>query len=276
MKSKVHILAFVRKPELLNAALLIFRTIRTGFPTADIHVWGNALPVDAVPIVGQRAAAVGATFVNLPMTTHDMWIEKLIEVEPGPIWVCDTDVVFFSKMEGWFDRDKVSMAGRWEPDFWEPFTETVRVERLQPAVMWLDCPRLRSDIREYLALFPLPFGLTAQVPLVRQHFVPVRGGPPLFYDTMAGLWQAGIGQRFDHRLDHAFEHLHCSTYIDLIGQTIGDGKLEDVHKLIYIHPVKARLMRDTQADYYRRQHDALTKMGIRVEARPHGSRKIRR
>ena len=43
MKSPVHILVTVRKPELLPAALLVFKTLEVGFPTTPVYVWGNGL-----------------------------------------------------------------------------------------------------------------------------------------------------------------------------------------------------------------------------------------
>ena len=37
----VHILVTIRKPDLLPAAMMVFKSIRVGFPTAHINVYWN-------------------------------------------------------------------------------------------------------------------------------------------------------------------------------------------------------------------------------------------
>ena len=59
MKRVVEILVTIRRPELREMAVLTLRTLRVGFPTAHLVVWGNDLgPADAA-FVAQRAAQAG-------------------------------------------------------------------------------------------------------------------------------------------------------------------------------------------------------------------------
>ncbi len=248
----VHALATVRRPELLDAALLVFRTVRDGFPTASLNVWGNALPAREQWIVGNACRAVGAGFTNLRPTVHDRWLEELVQESVRPFWVLDTDVCLWENVEGFAKEWKangVEFAGRWEPAFDEESTGSLHVERLHTALMWIDPSRVRAAIRTRMAQIPAPWGHKADFTFLRQSFVPLRSGRTLFYDTMAGLWQAGIGTPFTKAQDAAFDHLHCGTYVDLIGPALSTN-LAATHQAIYRDHKLARGMLAGQMEYY--------------------------
>jgi hypothetical protein len=246
----VNILAYVRTAELLDAALLVFRTLRVGFPTAMVNVWGNALAYPFERAVAKAAKECGAFFSNLPATEHDVWLEGLLHLATQPFWVCDTDVVFWDSLEQ-FNTDCVAMAGRFEPAFDEEFTGTLHMERLHTAVMYLDPAAVRARMRAWVAAIPEPFSRTAEFPFVRQHFIPVRGGRAVFYDTCAGLWQAGIGTKFDEARNDCFDHLHCATFADRIAPKLSCDLLA-AHRAIYEDHNRARGMRHEQQKYYER------------------------
>jgi len=249
--SQVHILATVRKAELMSAALLVFRTLRVGFPLAEVVVWGNGLSGGAEAVVGDAARQCGARFINVPQgTVHDAWIEDLIESQMAPFWICDTDVVFWEAMPQ--PKRRTVLSGRHEVEFEEEWTRTRHMERLHTAVMWIDPGLLRSAMREWMARIPAPWGQKAEFPLVRQAFVPLQQGRKrvtLFYDTLAGVWQAGIGTPFTEEQNQAFDHLHCATYADVI--TLQG--LRATHEAIYRDHTVARGMRRQQDEYYARR-----------------------
>src|SRR5262245_61557198 len=214
MQTHVHILASVPKPEALDAAKLVFKTLRVGFPTAEIWVQGNGLDVEAAgEIMAQVKSLTGTAHYtwSRAMVPHDQWLERLICEAPGttPTWVCDTDMVFFGPVEQ-FKPEYASLAGRFEPAFHEEFTDTVHVERLHTCLLHFLPGQLRAAMREVTGRWPTypPFFRTSQTALIRQTFVPRRKEKTLFYDTAAGLWHAGIGQAFPPDIDAAFEHLH--------------------------------------------------------------------
>jgi hypothetical protein len=248
MKPTVHIYATVRKPELLQAALLVFRTLRVGFPSATVCVWGNALAPAAAAVLAQAAQAVGGAFVNLPASSHDRWIEGLLARSTEPFWICDTDMIFWDKVEGW--RGKL-FAGRYEPEFDEEWTRTRHVARLHTCLMWIDPVAVRSAMRTWMARYPLPWRNSAQFPFVAQHFIPA-GRTTLFYDSCAGLHQALGGTRFTDRQNAAFDHLHFATYADLIGPHLKGiaGGIQERFEAIYRDPGLARGIQVEQAKYY--------------------------
>lgn len=248
---RVFILATVRKPELLPAALLVFKTLRLGFPEALVSVTGNQLSRPAEAAVCAAAAERVCGFHNSaqPMV-HDRWIEALVLGQTEPFWVCDTDVVFNARMEGlmpWHPED--ALAGRLEPGFEEEFTGTYHVGRLHTAVMWINPLRLREQMMAWMCRLPEPWRASAEYPFVRQHFVPRLGGRPLFYDTMAGCWQAGMGRPFNEGTDASFDHLHCATYADLVDAPSLSG-LREMHAAIYADPARAVELRPMQQRYY--------------------------
>lgn len=266
MKQVVHILATVRKPELLRAALLVFSTLRVGFPTADVCVWGNGLAGDATAAVAAEAARVGARFHNLPATSHDCWIDGLIAQANGPFWILDTDVVFHSTVEGFAEGaaggTPALLRGRFEPDFYEEFTDTVHVARLHTCLMWIDGPALRCAMRGWMARFPLPWRNSAQFDLVHQHFIPRAGGKALFYDSMAGVYQALVTSdewrvmSFSAEEDGCFDHLHFATYVDQVEGSLHGvkGGLRERFELIYDAPGLAKGILAEQRSYYAKRN----------------------
>ena len=256
MKAPVHILATVRKPELLPAALFVFKTLRTGFPTAPVTVWGNALEGSARDAVERAAALAGATFRNIPATAHDRWIEILVETHHEPFWVCDTDIVFWQSVEGWPTPEHFS--GRLEPEFADLWMQTRHVARLHTALMQFNPSPLRSALRAWMCRIPQVWRRFAEFPFYRMTFVPVRGADPLCYDTGAGLWQAGLGTPFTEKQNAAYDHLHCATYVDAITTELGP-KLRALHQQIYHKPELARGLRAGQDEFYR-QHNGKGKL----------------
>jgi len=253
MKPVLHILATVRQPELLQAAVFVFATLRTGFPTAEVFVWGNALPPASAAVLAQFAAAAGGKFHNLPHTSHDVWIEGLLARSTMPFWICDTDVAFWNKVEDWFALDDdVALAGRFEPAFDEEWTRTRHEERLHTCVMRFNPSALRAAIHRAMAKIPPPWGHSGEFPMVRQTFVPVRGQATRFYDTCSGIWHAGIGTAFTGTQNECFDHLNFATYVDLIAPHLRGiaGDISERFAAIYAQPELARGIRADQDEYY--------------------------
>jgi len=254
MKSPVHILCTVRKPELLPAALLVFATLRTGFPTSPVMVWGNGLTPEHAKIVAGHAAFVGGSFQNLQPTCHDAWIEQLVLNQAAPFWISDTDMVFLDECEWFFDNEDrdTLFAGRLEPAWREPWSQTQTVERLHTCLQWFNPAALRGAMLRWQRQHVPEVFHTAQVPMIRQHFVPIRSNDhgPILYDTTAGLYQAGFGTPFTEKQNACFEHLHAATYADEVGKCAVLKDLPAVHQAIYANPQLARGIRQQQNEFY--------------------------
>lgn len=266
----------------MDAVRLVFGTLRTGFPTARVEVTGNGLDWGAAQEVQGLCHRVGGNYTHGRETSHDAWIENLIMTKAQPFWICDTDVVFFGCVENWFEGSRVSVAGRFEPEFLEEWTRTRHVARLHTCLMYVNPNLLRPAMRAWQGQVPALWG-SAQMNLVRQMFIPVRNaaewrmqngkvsdkGETLFYDTMAGCYQAGIGEPFREVQDEAFEHLHCGTYADLVSPHLSLPDLQASHRAIYAEPARARGIRKEQMKYYAMRRPGSTLVieqeGARVE-----------
>ena len=233
MTAPVHILCTVRKPELLPAALLVFRTIRVGFPKAKIVVWGNGLEPACANFIDFAASLVGGTFQMLKPTSHDAWIEALVMNERDPFWICDTDMVFFDMVEHFFDYPGETLyAGRLEPAWHESWNNCDKPERLHTCLQWFNPAALRGAMQRWCRQRVSALLSTSQLPFIRQCIIPGRDGNTL-YDTTTGLWQAGFGTPFNDEQNSAFEHLHAGTYIDDVGRCEKYKDLPLIHQAIY-------------------------------------------
>jgi hypothetical protein len=247
MTTKVHILATCLDQALLPNTLLVFRSLRIGFPTGQFVVGLNDLRLlDALQV--RRAAPEGTVCYNTS-TTHDAWIEQLLYRECDPFWVVDTDVVFSGLVQDWPVPEH--FTGRLEPAFHEEWTRTMHVERLHTALMLFNPVPLRSAMGRWLrAGTPEGFPFVPETQFVRQQHIPVRDGETLFYDTCAGLYQAGLGTPFTAEQNAQFAHLHCGTYANRISRTSSLSNLSAVHRQVWKDPSQAPGLLAAQEQYY--------------------------
>lgn len=252
MKIKVHILATHLQGCNLAATLLTFKTLRTGFPNADITVWGNGLSAYSDPIVASSARSLGCSYVASKSTNHDKWLTFLLAESPEPFWVCDTDIVFHSSVEGFADS-KDHLAGRFEAPFMEPWSKTQKVSRLHTSLLWINPQMLHDLIQRWMRKWhPSGFPFLPEVEFVRQHYIPQgEGKAPLFYDTCAGLYQAIGGRSFTEEQNEAFDHLHCGTYVGRMNEAVPG--LKAAHQAVYHGALEPKMMRQTQAAFYEQQ-----------------------
>jgi hypothetical protein len=233
MTEPVHILAYCRKPELLPAATLVFKTLRVGFPAAPVTVhFGKGIQCKTEIV--QAFDDIGAAeVVELPeRTRHDIWVRELIEQEEEPFWICDTDVVFWKAFR--HQPDGSALAGVRTPSFFEPWSGTQYRERLHTCLMRIDpAAFIKSEI-QYLARFPsepfIPF-----IDMVAQQYQPARHNGTVtqhFYDTLATAWHAFGGQDFTTEQIESFDHLNCATWVDIIAPSL-DFDIVGAHKAVY-------------------------------------------
>jgi hypothetical protein len=247
LNTTVHLLASCLDEKDLNGTLLVFKTLRVGFPTAKIHVWGNRLSLKIESLLHGLYDGEYTPIVN--GTAHDEWIEALVNKAHGPFWVCDTDVVFYKCVEDWIFKEP--LAGSYEPSFLEPWSKTHKIDRLHTCLMYLDAPIIRSQVRKYMRKYhPSNFPFAPECTLIRQAYVPRMADPPMFYDTCAGLYHAIGGQKFNQEQLGAFEHLHCGVYASRISKVLPG--IIDVHNRVFDNTELAKGLREQQQEFYKR------------------------
>lgn len=249
---KLFISAACHKAKLFPATTLVFKTVRVGFPTAEIVVHGHALNIAHTRAVQQLCDEVGAEFYPLPQPLfHDEWIEKLAMTLNEPFWICDTDMVFFDKVEDWqFDQ---AYAGRFMPQFFEEWMQCVHRPRLMTCLQYFDPVKLRGQMRAWLEQFPR-FPGNPIMEFFRQHFQPVRSRSGkvtnYFCDTTAGLYNALGGQKFTREQNACFEHLYAGSYVDIVAPHLTMATdLEANHRILCENPQMARGIQVEQQRY---------------------------
>ena len=247
MTPNVYILATCRKLELLPYTLLVFQTIRTGFPTSKIYVAGNQLESYAVDAIMKSCSKADCEFENGPETIHHKWIESLVQNGKEPFWILDTDVKFWQSMEG-FKTDH-ALAGRRIPEWRDEFTNAITRARLHTSLLYIDPVKVREAIKTYDAQFPdTPFNPRLNLFYPACH--PIKS-QPYFYDTCGLLYHAIGGQAFTDKELDCYDHLNFGTIPDVVLPRLKDGAaMQSVRSRFSHEPEFGRGAWRLQEEYY--------------------------
>jgi hypothetical protein len=207
----IHVLATCRKPELLPYTTLVFKTLRVGFPAADVTVYLNNLDVASAGEVSSWAKGIDAYAMEVN-TIHHKWIEGLIEQNREPFWIVDTDCIFFGKVEDWtFDAP---LAGWRIPEWNDAFSGCITRARLHTSLLYLDPVKIKAAVREYESkIADTPF--TPKVNLIHPLVIPFKN-KSYFYDTCSLLYHAIGGVAFTDEQKEAYAHLNFGTIQDIV------------------------------------------------------------
>jgi len=247
---KVFILLTCRKPELLPYTALVFHSLRTGFPTADVVLRSNALPAYALGQIEKLAKDADCQWEDENSETiHHRWIETLVNREAEPFWICDTDIIFYEPVEGWqFDT---ALAGWRIPEWQDDFSGSITRARLHGSLLYMDPVKIKAQWAERTKPCPeTPF-----TPLVNPFNPMVQpiGGRLYFHDTCSVLYHAIGGMAFTDRQKDAFFHFNFGTIADLVMPRLGAAVGMDmavVREAILADPIKGRGMWRAQEEYY--------------------------
>ena len=246
--SNVHILFTLLNPSRLKASLLVFQSIRIGFPTANIIVYVNGLQYNNCrPLIEAVFQGAKAKHIYIGLHSHGQWIEWLLARESKPFWICDSDTVFFDKVEDWFAGSPELYAGRFEPQFWEAWTQTIHMARIHPSLVWFNPQPLRAAIRAWPGKHE--FFSTVQFNPIQWFVVPEIGCDLRFFDTLSGLYHAIGGRVFSEKENEAYGHLFCGTYIHLISEQ--HPNLREKHDAVLEKPELAKSLWKEQQQWYR-------------------------
>lgn len=244
----LKILATFRNPDLVETASLTFKTVRIGFPTADIQVDVQNLVGADISGFLRDAESVGAS-VNIleKEVVHGAWIKDKVENNIDPFWICDTDVVFFGSMEK-LKLEAFSIAGEYVPRFRCPVTRCCTEERLHTGLMYINPFYLCNEILDFQEKYnSIKFTPCADLFLAS---VEPYMGEPVFFDTCSKLYHATFGTyEFKKRDLKKFIHLQCGTWIDIVSDVFPGMK--DVHKLALSSPEMVKGLRDVYQKFYR-------------------------
>ena len=217
MIKSVHIPVFCENPELMAGAVLAFKTVRVGFPSARItvHWMGRVCP--AVLDYFETCEHAGKSWVDKPFvpsngrTTNDELLRQLVYTEEESFAMIDSDMVFFKSCED-FETKKL-ICGEFIPQFYCPIATAITRSRLHTAFFVVSSPiLLRETIKElFRPLLPKFCPVDFFAP--QTTFI---DGKAFFYDSAAMLFQAIGGESFSEEMLDKYEHLYSGSYSHLL------------------------------------------------------------
>lgn len=223
---KVFIVTWCQSAELLYGSTLTFRTLRVGFPTAEVVVVENGSLPELRGSIRAAAESAGCTVLQLDESEHHFaLIERLTLAEDRPVVFLDPDIALWERIEGW-DFGGALMAGRFLPEFADPFSDTLTLSRLHTSHLWFPRPQaLRARIK----------AITAKRWEAGSLFQP-RMTPPGWWrwDTAAALFHAldDEAARFSEAQLDAYDHLFCGSHLPQVLPRMGEwgALMADSHR----------------------------------------------
>jgi len=226
----VHVLTHCVDPLLAYGSLLVFGSIRTGFPTARIEVVDNGSCEAMVPRIRAAAESVGASFEARPLVHYaDHWHRNLFQREwpqhDAPVVFVDPDVVFWKDCEGW-DFGEALMAGHLQEFVPAGARHPAVSARLHPSFLWVaSISRLRQA---------LPDGSIKHVGC----WTEVVAGAITYHNTLGPLY-AAVQERcasFGEAELDSFDHLQSGAQLPAIFKSLAYSVLDgQLHPALAAH-----------------------------------------
>ena len=210
----VYMLTYCQSMESLYGSTLTFKTLRIGFPTAQVRVMDNHSVPEAAALIRREAEEVGCTYSYLKVpVSHHSWLGSLL-LDPevhGTVIILDPDMCFWQTCENWHFRKL--LAGRLMPAFHNEFSECLDMPRIHTSFWWIhDAAAFRDRlIREYRKTsigYLDPF-----VPYIFRH-----NGVRYKFDTGGNLYAAMQDDIycFGERELECFDHLMVGTHLEIV------------------------------------------------------------
>lgn len=222
----VSILTFCAHPALAYGTLLIFKTLRVGFPTARIEVFDNGSHPEVLGQIARAAEEAGAEFHALAprhYADHYRWL--LLEREhDGPLVILDPDIALWENVEQW-EFGAALLAGRLIPQQRDGIKTLL--PRLHPSLLWVpDVARLRGVIEQHAQGRKAWDGIGPSSE--------IRSGRIAFADTFAPLYAAFPEQCAAFDEDHldCYDHLFFGSHLPLMDTATSAGfeKIREGHR----------------------------------------------
>ncbi len=199
-------------------AMLALDSIKTGFPTSDIHVYDNNKGrQDVVEEITGKCLDGGLKHILITdgPISHADWLHRMLNYR-GKLAVVDGDTVWWSSVEGFkFDAP---IAGMFVPRMWNEFSKCESLPRLHTSFLWIeDTMRLKKAMVHSYSATSRYNPCNPFAPVVQ--FI---GGKPLFWDVGANLFHMIGGQHFQKEQLECYDHVNCSSVYSLMLSRIDD------------------------------------------------------
>lgn len=247
---RVIIATYCDSKESLYGNLLVFRTLRTGFPTAEIVVYDNS--PHKFPDISQAARKVGASYIFSPGFSHEQHIRRVLASEKTSCVLVDPDVIFWESLENEAFPDTVDLAGRYIPGGMEDVRGRKVTPRLHTSLLFMPNPeRLNVKLRMAESLIP-------DLNLIASKQIVLNGTYRVGEDTLAGLCNAfpESCHSFPARILDKYDHLFVGTHLAKVERLTQIPGLRESHEIAMIPDgdlSKLRGLWREQAAYFEQQ-----------------------
>lgn len=202
----VIVLTFCEDIELIYGTLLVFKTLRIGFPTSEVLVFDNGSSPEALPLIEAAALDAGCQFISMKRTPFvDFYKWALLEqVEYNSLVLLDPDVIL------WKDVEQMQTSGLFSGRLIPAMVSqgVTALPRIHPSFVCVpDVGALRHALR------------STRSNVVDQLFASM-DGKEYFWDTLAMLHHVVPGTPFtDDQLD-CYDHLFFGCHFPSIQPTL--------------------------------------------------------
>ena len=242
---RVYVLTYCKDIQQLYGAMLVFDTIRVGFPTAEIIVVDNNSISDAVIEIEKAADKVNAKFIKLEKEVfHHEYLRFILnsENDEAQIYIIDPDVIFWENVET-FTTNKL-MAGRLIPEFFDAYTDVLTKARIHTSFLHIPSVNLlrdrinimenkyRTDLIKYITL------------KTNDEWV--------MWDTFAQVFECLHSdiEVFTEEKNECFEHIFCGSHLNLLAKRHCNTRMHDIHRLSVENPEELKGVWKEQHEFF--------------------------
>jgi hypothetical protein len=258
----VFVITYCQTEDDLWGNLLVFDSIRTGFPTSKIVVVDNGSKERFRLVIGGTAMMVGAEMVEVGRPgkpkPHDEAIQACSLIAKGKVWVSpldqpwvlvDPDTIFYEEVERWEFNSESVLAGAWIPGFEDEASGCWTYARLHTSFLWVLRPKKLEET--ITALREQRWDWEPWRPVM----VRTPGGRWDRWDTGSQLLPMVPFEQFDDERLDAYSHVIGGTDSKFLYDRLGeDGKrLQAVHELARTQPDSLRGLWREQLAYFQQR-----------------------
>jgi len=207
LKPTVVILTYCADPALAYGSLLVFDSLRIGYPTNDIVVIDNGSHVDIRAKIKDAAISTSCAFVQkerFNFVDHFQWL-LFDQMNWSSVVLVDPDVVFWEKMQ--LSKTNALMTGRLIPQFKR--SNVVSMSRLHPSHLYFSSlEKLRDNVATIPSWGFNPIGQTSAA----------IDGVLHSWDTCAPLYHAFKNDclAFNEDQLNSYDHLFYGSHLPLL------------------------------------------------------------
>jgi hypothetical protein len=232
-------------------ATMAFDTIRVGFPTARIKVYGNDLTLAMSEQVYDRFEAIqGLTEWHslYPKVTHADWIKgQVMSSDVETLWVVDGDSIFWKSCEEF--KFEHPLAGFSLPAMWNEFAGCPSVQRAHTSHLTVRPLELRAAIAKADEAF-LKYPVYAEADYFSPRIV-FANRQPHFYDSLAGLSHAVPWTPYSEAEMDCYDHVNSASFYKVMYERLAEReKFAALHETARTNPQALRGWWRTMNKYY--------------------------